>query len=263
VPLGGSRQRLFFMKYYFNNARNALRVFLRAAGVKELFAPFELCSVVFKAARVEGVNLKFYHVDKNFYPLQEFPQNAYILYPNYFGICDEQALKLSKLYPNLIYDAAHAYFTEPLGVATIYSARKFLPVADGGILVTDIEVSTDFKKEVSVLAPADYEEFLKNELRFNRTNEIKLISDESYKVVSGVCDAAVRLKNFYNLHKILGTFNELKIPKTLVSPFVYPLKTDNCRILDELSNSGHLILRYDYLKDIMPVPLDFATQRRV
>lgn len=113
-------------KIFFNNARNCLRIFLRTAKIKELFVPFELCSVVFKAARNEGVSLKFYHIDENFMPAVELPKDAFILYPNYFGICDENAKILAAKYPNFIYDATQSFFAEPLGIATNLLGAKIL-----------------------------------------------------------------------------------------------------------------------------------------
>lgn len=76
----------------------------------------------------------FYHIDDNFFPTQEFSKDQYIVYPNYFGICDENIDKLIKLYPKLIVDNAHAYFAKPRGFASFNSAKKFLSVKDGAYL---------------------------------------------------------------------------------------------------------------------------------
>lgn len=76
----------------------------------------------------------FYHIDDEFMPAQDFPKSAYILYPNYFGICDKNIDKLINLYPNLIVDNAHAYYAKPRGFASFNSAKKFLPVTEGACL---------------------------------------------------------------------------------------------------------------------------------
>lgn len=247
-------------KFFFNNARNCLRIFLREAGVKELWVPYKLCPVVFKAARAENVTLKFYHINEQFEPTGDFAHNDFILYPNYFGICDGVARRLAEKFPNLIYDAAHSFFSPPLGVATIYSARKFFPVTDGGILVTNIPVTTDFPKEND--APDfstdpfnfDYEAFLKNELRFDRDNSIKLISDKSRAKLLNIdfeAEKDERTENFWRLHEKFARMNELKIPEDIVAPMVYPLKLQNRQIND----NGIFILQYKYMKNIIPLPL--------
>lgn len=250
------------MKYLFNNARNCLRIFLRNAGIEELWVPYELCPVVFKAAKAESVNLKFYHIDKNFVPSPLFPHNAFILYPNYFGVCDSIARALAEKYPNLIYDAAHSFFSEPLGVATIYSARKFFPVADGGILVTQRQINTDFTKENDSEDFStdpynfEYEKFLKNELRFERNSEIKLISDKSRTRLSEIdfnAEKLERTKNFWRLHEKFAPYNELRFTTDITAPMVYPLKMRNAKI-----NNDILILKYNYMKDIIPLPLKMA-----
>lgn len=248
------------MEFEFNNARNCLRMFLRTARVREMFVPFELCSVVFRAARTEGVRLKFYHIDENFMPTKELPRNEFILYPNYFGICDENAQELAQKYPNFIYDATQSFFAEPLGIATIYSARKFFSVTDGGILVTDFKIPLDFSKETDgkdfSTDPKnfDYENFLKNELKFNNSDEIKLISDKSRRKLSQIdldAEKSERTENFWKLHEQFGAVNELKIPSNVTAPMVYPLKLQNQKIND----NGIFILQYKYMKNIIPLPL--------
>lgn len=255
------------MRYEFNNARNCLRIFLRTTGIRELWMPFELCSALFKAVKAEGVTIKFYHINKNFEPTHEFPKEDFILYPNYFGICNPQAKILANKYQNFIYDATQSFFSEPLGIATIYSARKFFPVADGGILVTNIKISQNFPKETDHIEFSidplnfDYKSFLKNELRFNRDKDIKLISDKSLRHLKNLDLAKeykTRRENFQKLHEILVSQNELQIPTDVVAPMVYPLLTKDINIAEKLLKQGVFLLQYNYLKDIIPIPLTIS-----
>lgn len=252
------------MKYELNNARNCLRIFLRTAQIQELFVPYELCTVVFKAARLEGVRLKFYHIDHNFMPDIEFKKEDFILYPNYFGICDENARILAKKYPNLIYDATQSFFAEPLGIATIYSARKFFPVTDGGILVTDLNISMNFTKETDEESFStnpmnfDYEKFLRNELKFNNSKEIKLISEQSHNKLLQINfekEKNKRTKTFIELAQIFAPVNLIKIPANITAPMVYPLKPGDCRLAEEIVKKNIFLIRYDYMKEIIPLPL--------
>lgn len=96
--------------------------------------PYYLCDVMRHAAVTHGAKPVFYHIDDGFLPVQDFPRDAYVLYPNYFGICAKNVEKLAKLYPKLIVDNAHAYFEKPSGFACFNSAKKFLPVKKGANL---------------------------------------------------------------------------------------------------------------------------------
>ena len=96
--------------------------------------PYYLCDVMRHTAITHGAKPVFYHIDDDFLPVQDFSRDAYVLYPNYFGICAKNVEKLAKLYPKLIVDNAHAYFEKPSGFACFNSAKKFLPVKKGANL---------------------------------------------------------------------------------------------------------------------------------
>ena len=118
----------------FRYARDAFGYLIQKYGIKEVFMPYYLCDVMRHAAVTHGAKPVFYHIDDEFLPVQEFPRDAYVLYPNYFGICAKNVEKLEKLYPKLIVDNAHAYFEKPRGFACFNSAKKFLPVNEGANL---------------------------------------------------------------------------------------------------------------------------------
>ena len=58
-----------------NTARNCLRYILRAYDIKEIFVPYYFCPTVKSAIRKENVKINFYHIDKNFMPVQNFGEN--------------------------------------------------------------------------------------------------------------------------------------------------------------------------------------------
>ena len=118
----------------FDSARNALRYLIREYKIKEIYLPYYLCDVIRHAVFAEGCKPLFYHIDDNFMPEREFPEDSYILYPDYFGICDKNIERLVKIYPKLIVDNAHAYYAEPKGFASFNSLKKFLPVESGAEL---------------------------------------------------------------------------------------------------------------------------------
>lgn len=118
----------------FRYARDAFGYLIQKYEIKEVFMPYYLCDVMRHAAVTHGAKPVFYHIDDGFLPVQDFPHDAYVLYPNYFGICAKNVEKLAKLYPKLIVDNAHAYFEKPSGFACFNSAKKFLPVKEGANL---------------------------------------------------------------------------------------------------------------------------------
>ena len=93
-----------------NCARNCLRYIIKAFQIKEIYAPFYTCPVVWQSIKKENCNIKFYHIDEKFMPTMELPENSYILYTNYFGICAKNVKDLAKKYKNLIIDNAQAFY---------------------------------------------------------------------------------------------------------------------------------------------------------
>lgn len=118
----------------FNYARDVIKFLIKKYEIKEIFIPYYLCDVIRHAVVEVGAKPIFYHIDDDFMPAIEFPKSAYILYPNYFGICQKNVKTLSQIYPKLIVDNAHAYYSEPIGFASFNSKRKFLPVEKGAEL---------------------------------------------------------------------------------------------------------------------------------
>ena len=129
--------------FEFNYARNALKYLINKYEIKELYIPYYLCEVIRHSVFAEKCKPIFYHIKDNFMPEKEFPEDAYILYPNYFGICDNNINKLAKIYPKLIIDNAHAFYAQPSGWASFNSARKFLPTIKKAYLYFSNEKNTN------------------------------------------------------------------------------------------------------------------------
>ena len=258
------------MEFFLNNARNCLRLFLRNANASSVFVPFELCTIVANSIRLENLQVKFYHIDNNFTPIlntKSLSSNDFLLYPNYFGVCEKQATTLAENFPNFIYDATQSFFSQPKGIATIYSLRKFFPIPDGGILCTNLPI-----KNIDALKPEtfnpqlnsydvwnfNYTEFLKNELKFNRTNEIKTISPQSlelFKSINSLNERDLREKNYKILHNFFKAKNKIPLPET-THAMVYPLLCpENENIAKKLQNEGVFLQKYNYLPHILPLPL--------
>lgn len=229
-----------------NLARNCLRSIIKIYGIKEINIPYYICPTLRQAIQCEDCKIKFYHIDDNFYPTKNFKSNEFIVYPNYFGICSENVLKLSKKYKNLIVDNAQSFFMKPVGLASFFSLRKFFNVSDGAYLYVNKNIDLKLEREENYdYNFANFEEFVKNELRLNATGP-KLISEDTEKYMKTVnieMEKEKRLKNFYEYDKKFSAKNILKINlgKNDV-PYCYPLLASE--YIDVSKFSAKPILRF-------------------
>ncbi len=227
-----------------NSARNCLRYIVRAFKIKEIYIPYYICPAIRLSLSKENCKIHYYHIDDKFFPDCEFKENAYILYPNYFGVCNENIIKLSKKYNNLIVDNAHSFYSEPFGIASFNSLRKFFPfVRDGAFLYTKKLLDSEFiqDKYDYEIKSLSYEEICKNELRIDR-EDIMLMSKCSERIFSSLNiekDKNERIKT-YNKYFVQNDYNNI--------PFGIPILCENkneaIKKVIELKKQGYEIYKY-------------------
>lgn len=235
-----------------NTARNSLRCVVKAFNIKEIYVPYYICPVIRTALKKENCKVYFYNIDLNFRPKQEFPQDAFVLYPNYFGICSHVVNELSFKYSNLIVDNAHSFFSKPVGIASFNSLRKFFnQLKDGSFLYAkdayDFEQSM-FAYDVSIMSE---EEFILNENRLDN-EDIMLVSNTTDTIFNSIdfTKEKQRIKNHFEFyHKKFGAENLLNLNiKEEEYPFKYPLLVNTVEraneIVKQLSNQGIQVYRY-------------------
>lgn len=214
-----------------NLARNCLKYIIKAYGIKEIFIPYYICPVIWISARQANCKVKFYHIDKNFMPTKDFPQNSYILYVNYYGLCSENCNLLSKKYKNIIIDNSQSFYSKPQGLASFNSLRKFFAVQNGAYLFTNKIVDIPLAQDNLNLQPQIFhkntEEFIKNELTLNKENSIKTISQTVEKSIDNInfeADINQRLQLYEKYDRIFHKYNKinLKASKSNI-PYCYPL----------------------------------------
>ena len=228
-----------YEEYKFDLARNSLRYLIKRFNIKEIYLPYYLCDVVRHAVFEEHCRSVFYHIDDNFYPAQTFPAESFVLYPNYFGICDNNVNELEKKYPNLIVDNAHAFYLPPQGFACFNSERKFRNVVEGSYL------------------------WIKNA---DKTENSELLTQGSViEIINS------RIEKFNMIHDKYGETNQLKIDIVSVkSPFCYPYLAKSNEEADilakQLSDDGFIIYRYwnnlpqsyneyKFYRRLVPIPI--------
>ena len=230
-----------------NLARNSLRYILQTYKIKELYLPYYLCKAVRLSLKHEDCKPVFYHIDDDFMPMEEFDEHAFILYPNYFGICDNNVRQLAKKYPHLITDNSHAFYNEPSGFACFNSARKFLPVYNGSYLwIKDISLLPE-QEENFYCAPQNEEEIIKNETLFDNLG-IKLLHPHTAEKIKSFDTKNERKEKFLELNKRFSSINMLNIDENSNSPFCYPCLTNKeknaAELVKYLTAKGLNIYRY-------------------
>jgi len=129
----------------FATARGALAALLTARRVRRLWLPAYGCDTLADGARVAGVDLAWYGVDDQLNAVTADLDAGLVagdaaLAIAYFGRAPDAALRgLAATRPDVLWieDRAQALDTgvASLGAVTLYSPRKLLGVADGGVLV--------------------------------------------------------------------------------------------------------------------------------
>ena len=266
-----------------NCARNCLRYVIKAFDIKEIYLPFYTCPVVWQSVQKENCKIKFYHIDENFYPVQSFPENAYILYTNYFGINAKNVKSLATEYKNLIIDNSQAFYMPEYGIASFNSIRKFFGVPDGALLHCDRNLNIQFEKDTSyqrsshllkrldVSAQYGYQDFCNNDDSLI-DEEIKTISNLT-KALFNTIDVQKakekRIENFEILSSALSSTNRLNIELDVDDvPMCYPYMTDKAPDLRKtlINNKIYIPIYWNNLSketfeyilrnNILPLPVD-------
>lgn len=279
---------LYHGKEYWENAirlnsgRNCLRYLVRSYGIKTLFVPSYTCPVVWDALKAEDCQLKYYSVDQNFFPLCEFPSDAYILYTNYFGVCTKNAVALSQQYPRLIVDCSQSFYSQRVGMASFNSARKFFGVPDGAYLFTDKKYIDGLRQDISfgrashlliradIDAQSGYQIFHENEDAICK-EDIKLMSKLTQRILMGIDYkhvADIRRSNYEQLHLALRDINRWKgeLSETDV-PMVYPFLCPSSGLRQKLIEEQIFVATYwngqkdsnvglDLKENLLALPID-------
>lgn len=260
-----------------NLARNCLKYICKAYGINKILLPYYTCPVVWNSLREESCEVKFYHIDKDFLPTEKFKKNDFILYTNYFGINSKNCKKLAKKYPNIIIDNSQGFFSEPLGLASFNSLRKFFNVQNGAYLFTSKQLEQVFEVDKIELQPVsmqeDYEKFLKNELFLDSQKQIKAISPKVEKMMNDIdfeTESIKRVRIFKQYEKVLKNFNNIQLDLNIGDvPYCYPfspnseiikrkLWSKNLVLLQLWKNFPKSFIESEFLNDTIALPLDNA-----
>lgn len=217
--------------FAYESARSSLYALLLTVKPSRVYIPNYICEAVPSAIRRAGFPITKYPIGLNFkvvYP-DSLAVGEYLLVPDYFGLSAGLVLDAlrSVSADRIIVDCAQAYFAAyPTALARIYSPRKFLPVADGGVIATDVELASEPGDDNAAIASYQY--------LLRRTVAPAEATRESY------LEAEERVDTL-SLRRMSGFTKN--IIRTLDQSFIQSRRRENFRILDELANVNRLSWR--------------------
>lgn len=299
-PMGGylqlelGRQHECFHKgaSYFQSARSAFRGLIKQVRPKEIWMPKYICDAMITPLREEGVSIRWYDLDEGLNvtnPVDLGPR-SYLLYVNYFGVCDGNVAELKRRIPcrKLIFDFSQSFFSkpEPDALATIYSPRKFFGVPDGGVLVTNCTVDaqvpvnddslvrmTHLLKRLYEDPEVGYGDYLAAEISL-QTSAPRQMSDLTYRLLGSIDYSDVKKRrrdNFNYLHKALKDRNLLSMAVDKnIAPLCYPYLTPSNSLRSHLIEKRTFVPSYwedaisrlddgwtkSLVTNLVPLPID-------
>ncbi len=272
-----------------NSGRHCVEYLIRAKHIQKIYIPYFMCDSVSNLCGKLGVDVEYYHINKDFVPLFDLNlSNGEFLYiVNFYGqLSNELICQFKEKYRNIIIDNTQAFFEKSIaGVDTCYTCRKFFGVSDGGYLYTDCllndELPVDYSYDrmgflfgrMDKTASEFYSQYTKNNERF-ADEPLKQMSKVTRNIMRGIDYDRVkqiRSNNFETLHKSFKKINRLDL---VVPPgaFMYPLYIENgAEIRNKLQQNKIYIptlwpdvfdicdvsdLEYDMAMNILPLPVD-------
>jgi len=288
-------ERLVYKPYYkdlieFNSSRNCLLYILKKRKIKKIYLPYLLCDVITDVCEKNNIEIEFYSIDENLLPMidcDKINSNSYLYIINYYGLFDNKLIQnLKKKYDYIIVDNTHSFFQKPIkNIDTIYNCRKYFGVPDGAYLSTDLEYNSNIKKGKSGFrmkhligrfegsASDYYNDFREADESFD--NEEILYMSELTKNILGAIDYnrvnQIRKRNFNNMHNQLKQYNKFKSFNQTCN-FMYPFYFENSENLRKylienkiyvpilwpnvLEDCDEEMFEYDFVKNVIPIPID-------
>ena len=245
-----------------NTGRAAIWHAFRLMDCSAIWIPYYQCETVREFLIKKNCRIKYYHQDCSFNPLDLNPNHEEaVLLVNYYGVMSYARMcNLAKQYENVIIDNCQAFFCKPLpGALNVYSARKFVGVADGAYVVG--ANSYRYVDEYPQGYSSDTAAFLLKRIEFgcegkgyeSRTINENRIDSEDIMQMSKLTKAMLdgsdyefnkkkRKENFKLAHSLYGAINKIDPTKYLdeeTVPMVYPLVIENDGLLKQLLDAKH------------------------
>lgn len=245
-----------------NTGRSALWHAFRVTGAKAIWIPIYQCDSVRETFIKKGVDVKYYHIDRNWNPIDLNPMDdEAVIFVNYYGIMSNtRIIEFVKSCNHAIIDNCQAFFCSPIENAiNVYSCRKFVGVPDGAYVIG--KNANKFMEEYVQCYSSDTANFLLTRIEYGcegkgyearSINEHRIDSEECMKmskltrmILDGTDYEYIRRKrrkNFAIAHELLGGINKiepLQYYDDNTIPMVYPLVVEDDKLIDRLFKAKH------------------------
>jgi hypothetical protein len=283
-PIGGyfeleincGSSHIYSDAYKFQSARAAFHSILEAGRPECVWMPRYICGAMISPLRSTGIPIKFYSLEEDFTVERGLilGDGEWLLYVNYFGICNTQEyMLLNRFNPSqLIFDHAQAFFSQSKNcLATIYSPRKFFGVPDGGYLLTSLPVKSPFSADTSILerirphllrlefnSELGYPDYIVSEKTFSNTvpRTISRLTENILGAINLDMVKEARNQNFLFLHSSLKRYNELDFDVASIDgPLCYPLMIYSPELRKKLLLNKIYVPKY-WPETHLEVPID-------
>lgn len=245
-----------------NTGRAAIWHAFRLTGAKTIWLPYYQCETVREFLTRKNCQIKYYHIDSSFNPIDiEQEEDDAVVLVNYYGVMSHSRMQaLSSLYHSVIIDNSQAFFCQPIeNTYNVYSARKFVGVADGSYVIGgdasrfydeyEQGYSSDtaaflFKRIEYGCAGKGYEARQVNESRIDAEDIMKM-SPLTHAMLDGATyenNKTKRRLNFIYAHSLLkdiNCINPILYYDENTVPMVYPLVVENDELLAKLLSAKH------------------------
>lgn len=206
-----------------NSEYTALYVALSVIKPERLYIPFYISGAAIRVIEECGIQPIYYHISSDLTPIDINDADGTVLIVNHNAKCEKYIQDFLTRHDSVIIDNTYSFFSPPIlrtGAYTIYSLRRFFPVADGAYLVSDRLPDITLPRDVSYkrarnllksleLGEGDaYKENMAAEQELTRERMMMSRLTERMAAAVDYPEAmAARRRNFEVLHGALGRIN--------------------------------------------------------
>ncbi len=245
-----------------NTGRAAIWHAFRITGCDCIWLPYYQCDTVREFLCRKGVQIKYYHIDKHFSPIDLKPtDNEAVLLVNYYGVMSARRMEyLAKQYRSVIIDNSQAFFSRPIkNCMNVYSCRKFAGVPDGAYVIG--EGAERFVDEYEQCYSSDTALFMLQRIEYGcegkayqsrQINEHRIDTEDCMKMsklTQTILDGTdyefinqKRRENFGIARELFDDVNCIDAAEYYddeTVPMVYPLVIEDDELLDRLQATKH------------------------
>jgi len=249
----------------YQSARAAFLALLLAGRPGRIWMPWYNCETMLEPPAMAGIAVQRYKIDANLGIAEDIAlrENDWLLYVNYFGVCDAQVEQVLRRFPRqqVLIDNSQAFFSRPAdSLASLYSPRKFFGIPDGGYLITELPVQEPEEQDsgsIERLQPlliridqgpeAGYEGIRAARATLRRQPP-KRMSTLTQRLLAHLdYDAAFeqRNQNFLHYHRLLGNENALaSLDGRALAPLCYPFWNHRTDLQAALARKRIFVAKY-------------------